>query len=211
MSDTKRTLPPPVRRDVAGFGVKPGDAVPAEPEGTDQSGGMAVRDVESPTSGVAVAAAGEAAGQAPASGQPRRKPRTRRAKASNSEDADREKELRRRLIATLTPPTKELLNERARVTRSSFSDVLIEAWLSHGEVLEQEYQPDERLERRQKLGVRKPRHKRPAGRSDVQFYLTVRELGILEESATAAGYENRSAYIEELLIRELGAAEAAKQ
>lgn len=69
--------------------------------------------------------------------------------------------------------------------------------------MEQAFQPDEQLERRQKLGVRRPPHRRPPGRNDVQFYLTERELMVIAESATVAGYENRSAYIEELLIRHL--------
>ncbi len=57
---------------------------------------------------------------------------------------------------------------------------------------------------REALGARKPRQKRPPGRSDVQFYLTERELNVIEEGAAAAGYEVRSAYIEELLFRSLG-------
>lgn len=36
------------------------------------------------------------------------------------------------------------------------------------------------------------------------FYLTERELEVIDEGVDAAGYENRSAYVEELLIRELG-------
>ena len=218
MSDRNRTLPPPARRDrdVAGFAVKPGEApngddvvdLRGEPNASDESG--------MPSNGIPVEPADQPGDQVAEvrRAQPTQA-RARRKKESRSRAPGREKELRQRLIATLTPPTKERLTETARSRQASFSDVLIEAWLSHGDALAQENQPDEQLERRQKLGVRTPRHKRPSGRSDVQFYLTERELAVIEESATAAGYENRSAYIEELLIRELGTverlAEIAKQ
>jgi phenylpyruvate tautomerase PptA (4-oxalocrotonate tautomerase family) len=69
----------------------------------------------------------------------------------------RKKELRRRLIATVTPPTREALDERARATQVSFADILIEAWLHHGEALADEYKPDPLLAKREKVGVRKPR------------------------------------------------------
>ncbi len=218
MSDRNRTLPPPARRDrdVGGFAVKPGEA-PDSNEVVDLRGETNAPDESAmPSNGVPAEPTSDSENQGAEAGRTRSKPaRSRRPKEPKSPEPGREKELRQRLIASLTPPTKERLDERARTKQASFADVLIEAWLNHGDALEQENQPDEQLERRQKLGVRRPRHKRPPGRSDVQFYLTERELKVIEESATAAGYENRSAYIEELLIRELrivaGVAETAKQ
>jgi phenylpyruvate tautomerase PptA (4-oxalocrotonate tautomerase family) len=212
MTDRTRQLPPPARRDrdVAGFSVKAGELPSGEESDVVDLRDGSVAEAGAPANGVAPAARDEenSSTRAPAGKQSsstrrktsRKSSGTRTTKAEES----REKELRRRLIATVTPPTREALEERARATQVSFADVLIEAWLRHGEALASEYEPDPLLAKREELGVRKPRHKRPPGRSDVQFYLTERELNVIEEGAAAAGYEVRSAYIEELLVRELG-------
>ncbi len=210
MTDRTRRLPPPARRDrnVAGFAVKAGE-LPAREESdvVDLRDGSVV-DPDAPANGVAPASRDQENGSSTTAGKQSsstRRKTSRKSTGNRTKKAEepREKELRRRLIATVTPPTREALEERARATQVSFADVLIEAWLRHGEALAAEYKPDPLLAKREELGVRKPRHKRPPGRSDVQFYLTERELNVIEEGAAAAGYEVRSAYIEELLVREL--------
>lgn len=181
MSDAKGTLPPPTRRDrdVAGFSATPRDA--------DTSENSDVVDLH----------------DTPLALPPHTLP------TQLAQEQAPEREIRRRLNASVTPPTKEQLTESARSRQASYSDVLIDAWLNYADALEREHQPDDQLERRQTLGVRRARYKRPrpSGRSGIQFYLTEREMTAIEESATAAGYENRSAYIEELLLRELGVSE----
>ena len=214
MTDRTRRLPPPARRDrdVAGFSVKAGE-LPAREESdvVDLRDGSVV-GADAPANGVAPADRDQENGSKTPAGKQssstRRKtsPKSSGARTKKAKEP-REKEIRRRLIATVTPPTREALEERARATQVSFADVLIEAWLRHGEALAAEYEPDPLLAKREELGVRRPRHKRPPGRSDVQFYLTERELNVIEEGAAAAGYEVRSAYIEELLVRELGLSE----
>ena len=207
MTDATRKLPPPVRRDrdVAGFSVKAGELESEEQSEVVEFRGGSVAESEAPANGVPPA---ETGARAPAGNQrsSARRKTSRKSAGTRAKKAEepREKQLRRRLIATVTPPTREALEEKARATQGSFADVLIEAWLRHGEALAAEYEPDPLFAKREELGVRKPRHKRPPGRSDVQFYLTERELNVIEEGAAAAGYEVRSAYIEELLVRELG-------
>ena len=169
MTDRTRKLPPPPRRDrdVGGFSAKPGDLQPEDDSDVVDLRGNATGEAEGPANEV------EYAAQQQGSKKPRAS-RKVKAKAKSSQ-ADRGKELRRRLIATVTPPTRELLEQRARESRSSFADVLIEAWLNHADGLAKEYKPDALTTKREQLGVRKPRHKRPRGRTDVQFYLTERE------------------------------------
>ena len=200
MSDRRRTLPPPSprNRDVGGFSVQPGELEPTEP------GEAEVVDLrtaqptttESPlTNGVA----------APATDQPAEPKRKARKTASTAEktDARDDKVPRRRLTATLTPPLRDALVARTEELRGSRTDILIDAVMNHSVALAAEYEPDEDLKRRQALGVRSVRQRRPPGRVDVQFYLSEQELQVIESGAADSGYDVRSDYIEELLAREL--------
>lgn len=189
MSDRKLNVPKPKRsRDVTGFGTPSPAAAPVPAQ-------------KDPMSTPQAAPPKRAAKKATkAASQPARasQPAARRSPSHGRLDDEQMV----RIHATVSPAVAEALRSRVERTGDTHTEVLAEAFVSHGSDLSAG-DSSERA-KYEDAGFRPKRPKRGRGRMTATFYVSVKARRTLDAAASTAGFPSRSSFIDALLRAGLG-------